>query len=44
VRQPVAHRQQQLATMVLMGINRIIVTDGHINASLVTGGPTKHRP
>jgi len=43
-RRPVAHRQQQLATMVLMGINRIIVTDGHINASLVTGGPTKHRP
>jgi hypothetical protein len=25
-------RQQQLASMVLLGINRIVVTDGHINA------------
>jgi hypothetical protein len=28
-------RQQQLATMVLLGINRIIVTDGLINAKVV---------
>ncbi len=28
-------RQQMLATMVLMGINRIIVTDGSINAKVV---------
>lgn len=28
-------RQQQLATMVLMGINRIIVTDGKINAKVM---------
>jgi hypothetical protein len=27
-------RQQQLATMVLLGINRIIVTDGYINAKV----------
>jgi hypothetical protein len=33
-------RQQQLASMVLLGINRIVVTDGHINAKVeitVTG-------
>lgn len=30
-----AQRQQMLATMVLMGINRIIVTDGEINAKVV---------
>jgi hypothetical protein len=29
-----SNRQQLLATMVLMGINRIIVTDGKINAKL----------
>ena len=28
-------RQQQLATMVLLGINRIVVTDGFINAKVV---------
>lgn len=28
-------RQQSLATMVLMGINRIVVTNGHINAKVV---------
>jgi len=28
-------RQQMMATMVLMGINRIVVTDGHINAKVV---------
>jgi hypothetical protein len=28
-------KQQLLATMVLMGINRIVVTDGHINAKVV---------
>lgn len=28
-------RQQLLATMVLMGINRIVVTNGHINAKVV---------
>jgi hypothetical protein len=28
------HRQQVLATMVLMGINRIVVTDGKISASV----------
>ncbi|MFH1465892.1 MAG: hypothetical protein ABIO70_16005 [Pseudomonadota bacterium] len=28
-------RQQQLATMVVLGINRIVVTDGHINAKVV---------
>jgi hypothetical protein len=28
-------KQQTLATMVLMGINRIVVTDGHINAKVV---------
>ena len=28
-------RQQLLATMVLMGINRLIVTDGRINASVI---------
>jgi hypothetical protein len=28
-------RQKQLATMVLMGINRIVVTDGEINAKVV---------
>jgi hypothetical protein len=28
-------KQQMLATMVLMGINRIVVTDGHINAKVV---------
>jgi hypothetical protein len=28
-------RQQQLASMVLLGINRIVVTDGHINAKVV---------
>ena len=28
-------RQQQLATMVLLGINRIVVTDGLINAKVV---------
>ena len=28
-------RQQQLATMVMMGINRIVVTDGKINAKVV---------
>lgn len=27
-------RQQQLATMVLLGINRIVVTNGHINAKV----------
>jgi hypothetical protein len=31
-RQLARQRQQHLATMVLMGINRIIVTDGRINA------------
>ena len=29
----VIERQQQLATMVLMGINRIVVTDGKISVS-----------
>jgi hypothetical protein len=28
-------QQQQLSVMVLMGINRIVVTDGHINAKVV---------
>jgi hypothetical protein len=28
-------RQQLLATMVLMGINRLVVTDGHIDASVL---------
>jgi len=28
-------RQQLLATMVLLGINRIVVTDGHINAKVL---------
>ena len=28
-------KQQLLATMVLLGINRIVVTDGHINAKVV---------
>jgi hypothetical protein len=28
-------RQQMLATMVLLGINRIVVTNGHINAKVV---------
>ena len=28
-----AHRQQMLSTMLLMGINRIVVTDGKISAS-----------
>jgi hypothetical protein len=28
-------RQKQLATMVLMGINRIVVTDGEINAKVI---------
>jgi len=41
----VPQRQKQLATMVLMGINRIVVTSGQINARSVTGGrPVKHRP
>lgn len=40
-------RQQLLATMVLMGINRLVVTDGHINASCMfelntTDSLTKH--
>jgi len=30
-----ARRQQLLATMVLLGINRIVVTNGHINAKVV---------
>lgn len=30
-REPVRQRQQQLATMVLMGINRIVVTDGRLS-------------
>ena len=30
---PKANRQQLLATMVLMGINRIVVTSGHVRAS-----------
>jgi hypothetical protein len=34
-RQLAAQRQQVLATMVLMGINRIVVTDGTISASVV---------
>jgi hypothetical protein len=33
-RQAHANRQQLLATMVLMGINRIVVTDGVVNASV----------
>lgn len=39
-------RQQQLATMVLMGINRIVVTEGEIKATVtfdVTGTETAHR-
>ena len=28
-------QQQQLSVMVLMGINRIVVTDGHINAKVI---------
>jgi hypothetical protein len=44
-RPAVRQRQQQLATMVLMGIHRIVVTDGDVHASSGTGGrPTKHRP
>lgn len=30
-----AQRQQMLATLVLMGINRVVVTDGEINAKVV---------
>jgi len=30
--QPASSRQQLLATMVMMGINRIVVTDGRISA------------
>jgi hypothetical protein len=32
LKKPVSSRQQLLATMVLMGINRIVVTDGRIGA------------
>src|SRR6185369_3300835 len=34
-------RQQQLSTMVLMGINRIVVTDGLINAKVMIDIKTK---
>lgn len=34
-------RQQLLATMVLMGINRIVVTDGKIHAKLSTTSPRR---
>jgi hypothetical protein len=34
-------RQKQLATMVLLGINRIVVTDGAINAKVVIDVQTK---
>ena len=34
-------RQQLLATMVLMGINRLVVTDGHIEASVLFELDTK---
>lgn len=36
-------RQKQLATMVLMGINRIIVTDGQINAKVMIDVRTSDR-
>ncbi len=36
-------RQQMLATMVLMGINRIVVTDGFIKANVVFDLSTKDR-
>ena len=36
-------RQQMLATMVLMGINRIVVTDGFIKASVVFDLSTKDK-
>jgi len=36
-------RQKQLATMVLMGINRIVVTDGAINAKVVIDVQTSDR-
>ena len=36
-------RQQQLSTMVLMGINRIVVTDGLINAKVLIDVKTKDK-